>query len=168
MASRIVSNSVAVDFVQMTLGQAPEFDHVAQYLKVDEKMRRRPITGEVDDFFGRYIVSIIILTAQRLSSGLHRVTSKRLRAKEHCKMVSMLNVSRHERMTQKYSAPANVRKQPEIFFLTLGIRTARSPTLVKDTAGSLMKRKTASAWRRKRSSRLTATDCLPRPRWPGE
>jgi len=40
-------------------------------------------------------------------------------------------------MTQKCSAPSSVRKQPETFCLTLGMRTARSPRLlVKATARS--------------------------------
>ena len=48
-------------------------------------------------------------------------------------------------MTQKFSAPARVRKQPEIFCLTFGMRTARSATLlVKGTAWSPMNNRTAS------------------------
>ncbi|MNM39925.1 hypothetical protein D3C81_507140 [compost metagenome] len=96
-----------------------------------------------------------------------------LPAKARCRTVSMpwpclRSVSRQERMTQKCSAPASVRKQPEIFCFTLGMRTARSPTLlVNGTAGLLMKSRTASACKRKRRSRLAATDCLPRPCCPG-
>lgn len=68
-------------------------------------------------------------------------------------------------MTAKASAPSSVRKQPEIFCLTLGMRIARSAKLlVKGTAKLSMKRRTSDARWRSRRSRLQATDCLVRPR----
>src|SRR5437016_14500328 len=70
-------------------------------------------------------------------------------------------------MTQKVSAPSVVRKQPEIFCLTLGMRTACSATLlVNGTAGSFMKRQTSSAYSRRRRSRLAGLLCLVAPRLP--
>ena len=67
-------------------------------------------------------------------------------------------------MTQKLSAPLTVREQPEIFYLTFGMRTAGSATLlVNGTARSRINSRIASACLRKRRSSLHATDGLARP-----
>ena len=68
-------------------------------------------------------------------------------------------------MMAKFSAPLSVRKHPEIFCFTFGIRMARSPRLlVKWTDRSETKRRTSSACSRNRRSRLKAGVCLARPR----
>ena len=68
-------------------------------------------------------------------------------------------------MMQKFSAPLRVRKQPEIFCFTSGIRIARSPRLfVQGTRRSVTKRSTSSACSRIRRSRLIAGVGLMRPR----
>ena len=67
---------------------------------------------------------------------------------------------------QKCSVPSSVRKQPEIFCFTLGMRTARSAVLlVNGTAKSPTKRNMASACWRKRRSRLTWWIALRARRW---
>lgn len=69
-------------------------------------------------------------------------------------------------MMAKFFAPSNVRKHPEIFCFTFGIRMARSPRLlVKGTDRSETKSRTSSACSRSRCSRLNAGVCLTRPRW---
>ena len=68
-------------------------------------------------------------------------------------------------MVQKSCAPLGVRKQPEIFCFTLGMRMARSPRLlVNGMRKSVKKRSTASVCSRRRLMRLNAKDCLTRPR----
>lgn len=61
-----------------------------------------------------------IVTVQQLCRWLDR-----MQAKARCRTVSMprsclRSVSRHERIRQKCSTPASVRKQPEIFLFDLG------------------------------------------------
>ncbi len=66
---------------------------------------------------------------------------------------------------QKFCAPLSVRKQPDIFCFTLGIRMARSPRLlVNGTRRLVMKRSTAAACSRMRRSKLNTSVCLTRPR----
>ncbi len=60
-----------------------------------------------------------------------------------------------------------VRNPPEIFCLTLGMRTACSAMLlVKGTCGFSVNRQTSSAYPRSRLSRLNALFCLVLPRLP--